>query len=43
MYMETKRRPLYFVNEIVSRDQPAKDSDLPVHRLQEMAKRAARG
>ncbi|TPL91045.1 glycosyltransferase family 2 protein [Mesorhizobium sp. B2-3-12] len=43
MYMETKRRPLYFVNEIVSRSQAAtEDQDLPVHRLQEMAKRAAR-
>ena len=42
MYMETKRRPLYFVNEIVSRSQAAEDKDLPVHRLQEMAKRAAR-
>lgn len=43
MYMETKRRPLYFVNEIVSRSQAAEDGELPVHRLQEMAKRAARG
>ncbi|MBZ9739314.1 MULTISPECIES: glycosyltransferase family 2 protein [unclassified Mesorhizobium] len=43
MYMETKRRPLYFVNEIVSRSQAAtEDQDLPVHRLQDMAKRAAR-
>ncbi|TGW07574.1 glycosyltransferase, partial [Mesorhizobium sp. M2D.F.Ca.ET.145.01.1.1] len=40
MYMETKRRPLYFVNEIVSRSEPAQG--LPAHRLQEMAKRAAR-
>lgn len=43
MYMETKRRPLYFVNEIVSRSQAVEDGELPVHRLQEMAKRAARG
>ncbi|RUU21806.1 glycosyltransferase [Mesorhizobium sp. M7A.F.Ca.CA.002.10.1.1] len=42
MYMETKRRPLYFVNEIVSRSQAVEDGELPVHRLQEMAKRAAR-
>ncbi|MBZ9855181.1 glycosyltransferase family 2 protein [Mesorhizobium sp. CA13] len=44
MYMETKRRPLYFVNEIVSRsDVAVENQDLPVHRLQEMVKRAARG
>lgn len=42
MYMETKRRPLYFVDEIVSRNHAAEDKELPVHRLQEMAKRAAR-
>ncbi|QPC94883.1 glycosyltransferase family 2 protein [Mesorhizobium sp. INR15] len=42
MYMETKRRPLYFVNEIVARSAAAEEQDLPVHRLQEMAKRAAR-
>jgi dolichol-phosphate mannosyltransferase len=42
MYMETKRRPLYFVNEIVARDQATENTELPVHRLQEMAKRAAR-
>jgi dolichol-phosphate mannosyltransferase len=42
MYMETKRRPLYFVNEIVSSNLAARDKDLPVHRLQKIAKRAAR-
>jgi dolichol-phosphate mannosyltransferase len=42
MYMETKRRPLYFVNEIVSRHPAVDTQELPVHRLQEMAKRAAR-
>ncbi|MEO5757428.1 MAG: glycosyltransferase family 2 protein [Mesorhizobium sp.] len=42
MYMETKRRPLYFVNEIVSRRAAVENQDLPVHRVQEMAKRAAR-
>jgi glycosyltransferase involved in cell wall biosynthesis len=41
MYMETKRRPLYFVSQIVSRGQAVEDNDLNVHRLQEMAKRAA--
>lgn len=42
MYMETKRRPLYFVNEIVSRSPAVENQDLPVHHLQELAKRAAR-
>lgn len=42
MYMETKRRPLYFVSEVVSTSQAAGSSDLPVHRLQELAKGAAR-
>jgi polyisoprenyl-phosphate glycosyltransferase len=40
MYMEGKRRPLYFVNEIVARN-PAAREDLTVHDLQELAKRAA--
>jgi glycosyltransferase involved in cell wall biosynthesis len=42
MYMETKRRPLYFVNEIVSRSPAIENQELPVHHLQELAKRAAR-
>ncbi len=42
MYMETKRRPLYFVSEIVASDQASAGSELPVHRLQDMVKGAAR-
>lgn len=42
MYMEAKRRPLYLVNEIASRDPGDEKQDLPVHRLQELVKEAAR-
>jgi dolichol-phosphate mannosyltransferase len=43
MYMESKRRPLYNINEI-SRTAGLPDSqELPVHRLQEMAREARRG
>ena len=38
MYMETKRRPLYLVNEIVSYDAVSARQDLPIHRLQERVK-----
>ena len=38
MYMETKRRPLYLVNEIVSYDSMIVQQDLPIHRLQERVK-----
>ncbi|WEZ83052.1 glycosyltransferase family 2 protein [Rhizobium sp. 32-5/1] len=38
MYMETKRRPLYVVNEIVASERSAKSEASPVHRLQEMLK-----
>jgi polyisoprenyl-phosphate glycosyltransferase len=41
MYMETKRRPLYLVNEIAAHD-PASEK-LPVHRLQEMAGELTKG
>lgn len=41
MYMEAKRRPLYVVNEIVSHSASVENQGLPVHRLQELAKRAA--
>lgn len=41
MYMETKRRPLYIVNEIVCSDTVAEGADLHVHRLQSMVKGAA--
>ena len=41
MYMETKQRPLYIVNEIVSRD-AASPQDVPVHRLREMVRRGLR-
>lgn len=41
MYMETKRRPLYLINEIAAHDPAA--GKLPVHRLQEMAHELAKG
>ncbi|QND55102.1 glycosyltransferase family 2 protein (plasmid) [Phyllobacterium sp. 628] len=40
MYMETKRRPLYLVNEVVSSDSIAFYRNSPVHRLQERVKEA---
>jgi dolichol-phosphate mannosyltransferase len=42
MYMETKRRPLYIVNEIVCSDPAAEGADSHVRRLQAMARGAAR-
>jgi dolichol-phosphate mannosyltransferase len=39
MYMEAKRRPLYIVSEIEA--SRARDEDLDVHSLQEMAREAA--
>lgn len=36
MYMETKRRPLYVVNEILRADKAAKANTSPVHHLQTM-------
>jgi glycosyltransferase involved in cell wall biosynthesis len=41
MYMETKRRPLYIINEIVCCDTAAEGADLHVHRLQTLARGAA--
>ncbi|RWM14665.1 MAG: glycosyltransferase family 2 protein [Mesorhizobium sp.] len=41
MYMETKRRPLYLINEITAHDPAA--GKLPVHRLQEMAQELTKG
>jgi polyisoprenyl-phosphate glycosyltransferase len=41
MYMETKRRPLYLINEIAAHDPAA--GKLPVHRLQEMAEELTKG
>jgi glycosyltransferase involved in cell wall biosynthesis len=41
MYMETKRRPLYIVNEIVCSDTLADGVDLHVHRLQSLVRGAA--
>ncbi|TIP88760.1 MAG: glycosyltransferase, partial [Mesorhizobium sp.] len=40
-YMETKRRPLYLINEIAAHDPAA--GKLPVHRLQEMAHELTKG
>lgn len=40
MYMETKRRPLYIINEIVCRNQAEEAADLEVHRLQELLRGA---
>lgn len=42
MYMETKRRPLYIVNEIVCCDTAADGTDVHVHRLQALVRGAAR-
>ena len=42
MYMETKRRPLYIVNEIVCCDPAVAGADSHVHRLQAMATGASR-
>ncbi len=42
MYMETKRRPLYLVNEIVASDRGAEATNSPVHRLQDMLKEQSR-
>ena len=41
MYMETKRRPLYVISEIVCRDQAEVEVPLTVHRLQERLKGTA--
>ena len=38
MYMETKRRPLYIVNEIVCSGAVAEDTDSQVHRLQALVR-----
>lgn len=42
MYMETKRRPLYLVRDIVSSRQSAEAGTPHVHRLQEMVRKASR-
>jgi dolichol-phosphate mannosyltransferase len=42
MYMETKRRPLYIVNEIICCDPTVDGTDSDVHRLQAMVRGAAR-
>ncbi|ATU95829.1 glycosyltransferase (plasmid) [Phyllobacterium zundukense] len=42
MYMETKRRPLYLVNEIVACNSADQNKDLHVHRLQELVKEVVR-
>ncbi|WP_455274831.1 glycosyltransferase family 2 protein [Rhizobium herbae] len=42
MYMETKRRPLYIVNEIVCCDTAADGADSHVHRLQALVRGATR-
>lgn len=41
MYMETKRRPLYIVNEIVCSDVVAEGADSHVHRLRTLVRGAA--
>ncbi len=41
MYMETKRRPLYIVNEIVCSDVVAEGADSQVHRLRTLARGTA--
>ena len=41
MYMETKRRPLYIVNEIVCSDAVAEGADSHVHRLQALVRGVA--
>ncbi|WP_276122362.1 glycosyltransferase family 2 protein [Pararhizobium qamdonense] len=42
MYMETKRRPLYIVNEIVCSDPIAEDTNSHVHRLRTLVSGGAR-
>jgi polyisoprenyl-phosphate glycosyltransferase len=42
MYMETKRRPLYIVNEIVCSDPVAEGTDSHVHRLRTLVSGGAR-
>ena len=42
MYMETKRRPLYIVNEVVCADRVEKEAATPVHRLRALLREANR-
>jgi len=42
MYMETKRRPLYIINEIVCSDPAVEGTDYDIHRLQTMVRGAVR-